>query len=60
MRDHNSYQNGNPGACGNYHGDGDFIVAMNHGQYSQGICGKKVQIKNTSNGKTVTATVQDM
>lgn len=51
------FQNGNPGACGDYNPDSALIVAMNHEQYSNGECGKFVKITNTQNGKTVTAKV---
>lgn len=51
------FQNGNPGACGDYNPDSALIVAMNHEQYAQGNCGKWVKITNTANGKTVTAKI---
>lgn len=60
------YQNGNPGACGQYHSDNDKIVAIDGNGYwsdfsqASSHCGKWVNIKNTQNGKTVTAMVADV
>lgn len=59
------YQNGNPGACGNYNSDSTPLVAIdqawwpNFGQQSD-LCGKWVTIKNTNNGKTVSAVIADV
>ncbi|KAG0707690.1 plant expansin [Suillus ampliporus] len=58
------YQNGNAGACGTVHSDYDLICAMDQDLYgysgnSSPLCGKQVQITNTSNGKTVVVTVAD-
>ncbi|KAK4705386.1 hypothetical protein P7C70_g829, partial [Phenoliferia sp. Uapishka_3] len=53
------YQEGGTGACGSVRKDSSYIVALNTAQYSSGNCGKKVKITNTSNGKSVTATVAD-
>lgn len=60
------YQGGNPGACGTVHDDSFPLVAIdgngywqNYGQESP-LCGKSLTIKNTQNGKTVVATVQDV
>jgi len=59
------YQNGNAGACGNYHSDSDYIGAIDQawygdlGQVSQ-YCGRSVTITNTNNGKQVTITVADV
>lgn len=59
------YQNGNPGACGNYNPDSKPLVAIdkawwpNFGQTSQ-YCGRYVTIQNNNNGKTVVAEVQDV
>jgi expansin (peptidoglycan-binding protein) len=60
-------QNGNAGACGQYHSDSEFGIAIDSNGYwgndfSQGsdLCGKVINIKNTNNGKTVTATVWDV
>lgn len=50
----------NPGACGNYNSDSTKLVALDSRMYGGGShCGQMVVIKNTSNGKTVTAKVQD-
>jgi len=61
------YQNGNAGACGQYHSDSDYGIAIDSNGYwgqdfSQGsdLCGKVINIKNDNNGKTVTATVWDV
>jgi len=61
------YQNGNAGACGQYHSDSDYGIAIDSNGYwgqdfSQGsdLCGKVINIKNVNNGKTVTATVWDV
>ncbi|TFK45539.1 barwin-like endoglucanase [Heliocybe sulcata] len=53
------YQNGNAGACGQYHSDSAVVAAMDSARYNQGLCGKKVFIQNTKNGKSVTATIAD-
>ncbi|GAA5844870.1 hypothetical protein JCM9279_000025 [Rhodotorula babjevae] len=54
------YQDGNAGACGSTHSDSDKIVALQTTMYGSGsYCGKTVVITNTSNGKSVTATVAD-
>jgi len=58
------YQNGNPGACGNYNSDSTPLVAIdtawwgNTGETSP-LCGLSVEITNTQNGKSVTALIQD-
>jgi len=55
------YQNGNPGACGNYNKDSAKVVALDYRMYSNGDhCGKTVKVTNTANGKSVVATVADM
>jgi expansin (peptidoglycan-binding protein) len=58
------YQNGNPGACGDYKGDYDLIAAIDSSRYGDlgqksGLCGQKVHIKNTNNGNTVEVTICD-
>ncbi|GAA5910993.1 hypothetical protein JCM8208_003951 [Rhodotorula glutinis] len=54
------YQDGNAGACGSTHSDSDKIVALQSTMYGSGsYCGKTVVVTNTSNGKSVTATVAD-
>ncbi|CAE6438482.1 unnamed protein product [Rhizoctonia solani] len=58
------YQNGVAGACGTVHSDSDYIVAADYRRYGDlskqsDLCGKKVLITNTKNGKTVTCTVAD-
>ncbi|KAF5358001.1 hypothetical protein D9756_001519 [Leucocoprinus leucothites] len=57
-------QNGNAGACGQYHSDNDLIAAMDVDRYGNtsrksSLCGKRVRIINTKNGKSVTVTVAD-
>jgi len=52
-------QNNNAGACGQVHLDTDFIVAMDSAIFNLDLCGKRVEITNLANGKTVTATVAD-
>jgi hypothetical protein len=61
------YQNGNAGACGQYHSDSEYGIAIDSNGYwgqdfSQGsdLCGKVINIKNTNSGATVTATVWDV
>ncbi|KAJ9096108.1 hypothetical protein QFC19_007334 [Naganishia cerealis] len=60
------YQNGNAGACGEYHADSDPIIAINGAGYwsDYGVkspyCGKWVTIKNPANGKQVQAKVADV
>lgn len=54
------FQNGVAGACGAVHQDTDLICAMDSILYEQqDLCGKKVLITNTQNGKSVTVTVRD-
>jgi expansin (peptidoglycan-binding protein) len=58
------YQNGVAGACGTVHSDSDYIVATDYRRYGDlskqsDLCGKKVLITNTKNGKTVICTVAD-
>ncbi|GAA5954489.1 hypothetical protein JCM8115_004607 [Rhodotorula mucilaginosa] len=54
------YQDGNAGACGTTHQDSDRILALQTEMYGSGQdCGRTVTITNTSNGKSVTATVAD-
>ncbi|CUA69457.1 hypothetical protein RSOLAG22IIIB_08473 [Rhizoctonia solani] len=58
------YQNGVAGACGTVHSDSDYIVAVDYRRYGDlgkqsDLCGKKVLVTNTNNGKTVTCTVAD-
>jgi len=54
------YQNGNPGACGNYNKDSAYVIAVDSAMYKGSQCGKKVKITNKSTGKSITATVADM
>ncbi|GAA5938942.1 hypothetical protein JCM1841_002612 [Sporobolomyces salmonicolor] len=54
------YQEGAAGACGNVNSDSTPLVALQTAMYGSGqYCGKTVEITNTANGKSVTATVQD-
>lgn len=58
------YQGGQPGACGTVHQDTDFICAIDSARYGDSgnaspLCGQQVQITNTQNGKSVTATIVD-
>jgi hypothetical protein len=58
------YQNGVAGACGTVHKDTDFVAAMDYRRYGNlsvksPLCGQKVKITNTENGKTVTVVVAD-
>ncbi|GAA6058515.1 hypothetical protein JCM10212_006954 [Sporobolomyces blumeae] len=53
-------QGGVAGSCGQVNGDYSMIVAMNAPMVDGGShCGQWVNIKNTANGKTVTAKVAD-
>jgi len=61
------YQGGNPGACGQYHGDGDMIVAIDQARWGSSsfgggsnTCGKWVTITNTNNGRSVSAMIADV
>ncbi|KAJ1306326.1 hypothetical protein OPQ81_011022 [Rhizoctonia solani] len=59
------YQNGVAGACGTVHSDSDYIVAPDYRRYgdlsrASDLCGKRMLITNTNNGKTVTCTVADV
>jgi len=58
------YQNGNAGACGAYHSDGDLIGAIDANRYGytgkrSSLCGRKVKIVNPSNGHSVVITIAD-
>jgi len=58
------YQNGVAGACGTVHSDGDLVAAMDSRRYGNtsvksSLCGKRVQITNPKNNKSVTVTVAD-
>jgi len=58
------YQGGNPGACGIYHSDSDYILALDYRLYgSLGVqsqyCGRSVTITNTNTGATATGVVAD-
>ncbi|CAE6414533.1 unnamed protein product [Rhizoctonia solani] len=57
-------QGANAGACGDFHSDGDSVVALDYRRYGplnqkSSDCGRKVRITNTKNGKSVTAIVAD-
>lgn len=54
-------QDGNPGSCGKWNNDNTPLVALNAAQVGAmgNKCGSWVTIKNTANGKTVKAIVQD-
>ncbi|GAA5899432.1 RlpA-like double-psi beta-barrel domain-containing protein [Sporobolomyces salmoneus] len=54
-------QNGQPGSCGKWNNDNTPLVAMSQAMVGSmgNKCGSWVTIKNTSNGKTVKALVQD-
>lgn len=53
-------QNGNPGACGNYASDSDYVVALQTSMYSGGShCGQYIQVKNTNTGATTKVKVAD-
>ncbi|GAA5828138.1 hypothetical protein JCM11251_002609 [Rhodosporidiobolus azoricus] len=52
------YQNGNPGACGNYNSDSTYLVALQSSMYAGGShCGKMITINR--GGKSIQAKVQD-
>ncbi|GAA5885069.1 hypothetical protein JCM16303_006389 [Sporobolomyces ruberrimus] len=53
-------QGGSAGSCGSVAGDYDMVVAMSSsfGGYNQ-YCGRTVNIRNTQNGKTISARVAD-
>lgn len=53
-------QNGNAGACGKANPDSAPLVALPSAMYSGGKhCGRKIQIVNLDNGKSVTAVEAD-
>jgi len=53
-------QNGNPGNCGKYLDDSDYIVALYTPQYGSGDhCWEQVMLTNVDTGATVVATVAD-
>lgn len=52
---------GNPGACGQWHSDSDYVVALDQRMYNDGAhCDEYVVIQNQENGRSVTAKVADM
>ncbi|VDB83042.1 unnamed protein product [Peniophora sp. CBMAI 1063] len=53
------YQEGGTGSCGNKNSDSTLLVAVQEDRMNSSLCGKKVEIINTANGKSVEATVQD-
>ncbi|PVG02766.1 barwin-like endoglucanase [Serendipita vermifera] len=58
------YQNGNPGACGNWNSDSALIAAMEVSRYgptnvASPLCGRSVHIVNTNNGRSVDVIVAD-
>ncbi|KAJ7172421.1 RlpA-like double-psi beta-barrel-protein domain-containing protein-containing protein [Mycena filopes] len=53
-------QNGVAGACGTVHKDTDFVVALETKTYDKGVnCGRRIQIIDASNGKSVEGVVAD-
>ena len=55
-----SDQGGNAGHCGTVSKDSTPLVALTTELYGNGgFCGRKLNIRNTANGKTVTAVVMD-
>lgn len=59
------YQNGNAGACGDYHSDYDLIAAIDISRYGNTgsksyLCGQRVHIKNNNNGNTVDVVIADV
>jgi len=58
------FQNGVAGACGTVHTDNDLVAAIDGRRYGNlnvksALCGKKVQITNPVNNKSVTVTIAD-
>ncbi|GAB1527172.1 hypothetical protein RhiTH_010347 [Rhizoctonia solani] len=53
------YQNGAAGSCGNYNSDDTPIVAVDSRTMDPSLCGKKVRVTNTNNGKSVVCTIAD-
>ncbi|KAF8585028.1 hypothetical protein K439DRAFT_1616246 [Ramaria rubella] len=54
------FQNGNPGACGQFHSDRDHIVALQTVAYDNGAhCGATITITDTNTGVTATGVVAD-
>ncbi|GAA6059624.1 hypothetical protein JCM10212_004127 [Sporobolomyces blumeae] len=53
-------QGGNPGACGDYHSDSDYIVALQSSMYSGGShCGSYIKVTNTNTGASTKVKVAD-
>lgn len=52
-------QGGAAGSCEKYSQDSDKVVAVSADVMTKSLCGKTVQITNTANSKSVTATIQD-
>ncbi|VDC05954.1 unnamed protein product [Peniophora sp. CBMAI 1063] len=53
------FQGGVAGACGQVNPDSALIVAEQAQRFKQSDCGRRVQVTNTQNGRTVVATVAD-
>ncbi|KAH8096769.1 RlpA-like double-psi beta-barrel-protein domain-containing protein-containing protein [Cristinia sonorae] len=55
-------QNGQVGACGQINPDSALISAISidrFGTFPSPLCGKKIEVTNVNNGKTVTVTIAD-
>ncbi|GAA6010870.1 hypothetical protein JCM11491_004575 [Sporobolomyces phaffii] len=53
-------QGGNPGACGNYASDSDYVVALSSSMYGGGgNCGRYIKVTNTDSGASTTVKVAD-
>ncbi|KAI0027919.1 RlpA-like double-psi beta-barrel-protein domain-containing protein-containing protein, partial [Vararia minispora EC-137] len=53
------FQGGGIGSCGQANPDSALIVAVQAQRYNPSLCGRTVQVTNTQNGRSVTATVAD-
>ncbi|KAG8993844.1 hypothetical protein FRB90_000589 [Tulasnella sp. 427] len=48
------------GACGKTNKNSQPIIAVNHVQFSQKLCGKWLTVKNSKNGKSARGYIEDM
>ncbi|KAM0228328.1 hypothetical protein ACHAP5_011966 [Fusarium lateritium] len=53
------YQNGIPSGCGEAYRDDELVVALDYRRFDRSLCGRKIRVTNSSNGRTVDVTVSE-
>ncbi|KAM0206019.1 hypothetical protein ACHAPA_012348 [Fusarium lateritium] len=51
------HQNGESGECGGVYRDDELVVALDYRRFDRSLCGRKIRVTNSSNGRTVDVTV---